>query len=172
MRHKASHNSNTLHKVSHSNSMRHKGIHNSNMRHKVSHSKGMPHNRVDSHKADRRLSRHRKAHLHRTRSQALLEPVLNFKESASALFLEHYGEQLRSGYKPSEAKSLVLKDWLKVAKDLNTHDLDLMAATLLEQVNEEGKRLSKDKTTHLERLKLLQAVRITLIDLLGLEEPK
>ncbi|MGF0347662.1 hypothetical protein ACQR3P_28895 [Rhodococcus sp. IEGM1300] len=98
--------------------------------------------------------------------------MLNFKESASALFLEHYGEQLRSGYKPSEAKSLVARDWLNVAKELNSHDLDLMAGILLEQVNEEGIRLSQDKTTNLERLKLLQAVRITLIDLLGLEEPK
>lgn len=74
------------------------------------------------------------------------------------------------GYTPQQAHLKASRDWVEVASELNSHKIDIMAELLLESVNKEGLDLSKDKVKNLDRLKNLQALRLTLMDLLDMEE--
>lgn len=96
--------------------------------------------------------------------------MVEFKKSAQALFLENYGNLLQMGYTPQEAHLKASRDWLEVSAELNSHRIDISAELLLERVNEEGNSLLSDKTANLDRLKKLKAVRLTLMDLLDMED--
>ena len=141
-----------LHRNSHS-----KALTNSN-RNKVSRNslnKDSPHNRA-CHKDS---SHHRN---NRTRSRR----VADFTKSANALFLEHYGDLLRSGHPPTEALRLAKDDWFRSLDGLNGLTLDDHARYMEILVQTEGRRLSQESfQRHKERLTALKGLQLALTDL-------
>ena len=141
-----------LHRNSHSKALTNN---NRNRASRNSHSKASPHNRA-CHKGS---SHHRN---NRTRSRC----VADFTKSANALFLEHYGDLLRSGHPPTEALRLAKDDWFRSLDGLNGLTLDDHARYMETLVQTEGRRLSQESfQRHKERLTALKGLQLALTDL-------
>lgn len=93
--------------------------------------------------------------------------MADFNKSANALFLEHYGDLLRQGYPPSEARRRAHDDWIGSLDEFNGLTVDDLAQHLMRRVDEEGRRLHAESfTKHVDRISVLKGLRLALIDLL------
>lgn len=93
--------------------------------------------------------------------------MADFNKSANALFLEHYGDLLRQGFTPSEARRRAHDDWFRSLDDFNGLTVDDLAHHLMARVDEEGRRLHAESfTKHVDRISVLKGLRLALIDLL------